>query len=105
MTALTRKERWVFSIILPICALIVGYFLVIATTDGQGSSIGFRSIGALIAFPVVVLSTFALNFVIAFPRDKSRGSSFAIGMIVPVLVFIIEYVYLWQVWKQYPSIS
>lgn len=105
MTTLSRKERWVFSIILPICALIAGYLLVIATTDGEGSSIGFRAIGALIALPVAVILTFALNFLIAFPREDSRSSSFAVGMIVPVLICKAEYVYLWQVWRQYPSIS
>ena len=105
MTSLTLKERWVFSILLPMCALIVGYFLVLATTDGEGSSIGFRAIGALIALPVVVLITFAVNFLIAFPWKKSRSSSFAIGMVVPILVIIVVYVYLWQVWKQYPDIG
>lgn len=105
MTTLTLKERWVFSVILPVCGLIVGYFLVLATTDGEGSSIGFRAIGALIVFPVVVLITLVINYVIAFPRTKSRSSSFAIGMVVPVLAVIIEYVYLWQVWRQYPDIG
>jgi len=105
MTTLTRKERWVFSIILPMCSLIVGYFLVIATTNGEGSSIGFRAIGALIAFPIAAIVTLVLNFLIAFPRENSRSSSFVVGMVVPILIFIAEYVYLWQVWKQYPSIS
>jgi phosphatidylglycerophosphate synthase len=105
MTTLTLKERWIFSVLLPICALIVGYFLVLATTDGEGSTIGFRAIGALIALPVVVLTTFVGNFLIAFPWKKSRSSSFAVGMVVPVLAVIVEYVYLWQVWKQYPDIG
>jgi phosphatidylglycerophosphate synthase len=105
MTTLTRKERWVFSIFLPMGGLIIGYFLVIATTDGAGSSIGFRAIGALIALPVVILITFVVNFLIVLPLEKSRLSSFATGMIVPVVTFIIEYVYLWQVWRQSPDIS
>ena len=105
MTTLTRKERWVFSIILPILALTVGYFLVLMTTDGAGSSIGFRAIGALIAFPAAILLTFVINILIAFPREVSRWSSFAIGLIAPVLVIVVEYVYLWQVWRQYPDIG
>jgi phosphatidylglycerophosphate synthase len=105
MTTLTLKERWIFSILLPVCALIGGYFLVLATTHGEGSSIGFRAIGALIALPVVILVTFVANFLIAFPRKKSRSSSFAVGMVVPVLAVIVEYVYLWQVWRQYPDIG
>lgn len=105
MTTLTLKERWIFAIILPMCALMVSYFLVLATTQGEGSSIGFRAIGALIALPVVMLVTFVINFLIAFPWNKSRLSSFAIGMVVPVLAVIAEYVYLWQVWRQYPDIG
>jgi len=105
MTTLTLKERWIFSVLLPICALVVGYFLVLATTNGEGSSIGFRAIGALIALPVVVLLTFVVNFLIAFPWEKSRSSSFAVGMVVPVVAVIFEYVYLWQIWKQYPDIG
>ena len=105
MTTLTLKERWVFSVLLPICALLVGYFLVLATTDGEGSSIGFRAIGALIALPIVALLTFVVNFLIVFPWRKSRSSSFALGMIMPVLAVVLEYVYLWQVWKQYPDIG
>lgn len=105
MTPLTLKERWVFSILLPICALLIGYVLVMGTTQGEGSSIGFRAIAALIALPVVVLLTFALNFFIAFPRKTSRLSSFAIGMIVPAIALIVEYAYLWQIWKEYPDIS
>ena len=49
MTTLTRKERWTFSVLLPLCALVAGYLLVLATTQGAGSSIGFRALGALIA--------------------------------------------------------
>ena len=51
MTSLTLKERWVFSIVLPMCALLVGYFLVLATTDGEGSSIGFRAISRIDCSP------------------------------------------------------
>lgn len=105
MTTLTLKERWIFSVILPICVLIVGYFLVLATTHGEGSSIGFRAIGAFIALPIVVILTFVINFIIAFPWQRSRLSSFAVGVIVPILAIIVEYVYLWQVWKQYPDIG
>lgn len=105
MTTLTRKERWVFSIILPILALTVGYFLVLMTADGAGSSIGFRAIGALIAFPAAILITFAINLLIAFPGEVSRSSSFAVGMIAPILVIVAEYVYLWQAWRQYPDIG
>ena len=105
MAILNRKERWIFSILLPICALIVGYLLVLATTDGEGSSIGFRAIGALIALPVVILVTFLVNFLIAFPRTRSRSSSFAVGMVMPVVAVVVEYVYLWQVWRQYPDIG
>lgn len=105
MAALTRKERWMFSIVFPMCALAVGYFLVIATTDGEGSAIGFRAIGALIAFPIAVIVTFVVNFLIALPLESSRASSFAVGMVVPILILIAEYAYLWQVWEEYPSIS
>jgi hypothetical protein len=105
MTTLTLKERWIFSVILPICVLIVGYFLVLATAQNAGSSIGFRAIGAFIALPIVVLLTFVINFIIAFPWKKSRLSSFAVGVVVPIVAIIIEYVYLWQVWKQYPDIG
>ena len=105
MTTLTLKERWIFAVILPICSLIVGYFLVLATAQNEGSSIGFRAIGAFIVLPIVVLLTFVINFIIAFPWKKSRLSSFAIGMVVPVLSLIVEYVYLWQVWKKYPDIG
>ena len=87
------------------CALIIGYLLVIATTDGEGSSIGFRAIGALIALPFAAIVTFVMNFLIALPLENSRSSSFVVGMIVPIMIFIAEYVYLWQVWKEYPSIS
>gem|GEM_PF-3801838 len=89
--------------VLPICALAVCYFLVLATADG--ASIGFRAIGAMITFPVVVLITFTANFVIAFPLAKSRTSAFAFGMIAPILSIVIVYVYLWQSWRQYPDIG
>ena len=105
MAGLTRKERWTFSIVLPMIALTVGYFLVIATTDGQGSSIGFRALGALIAFPVALIVTFVFNFLVALPRENSRSGSFAFGMIAPVLILVAEYAFLWQVWEMYPDIS
>ncbi|OEY67507.1 hypothetical protein [Marinobacter sp. X15-166B] len=105
MTPLSRKERWLFSIILPLCAMTAGYFLVIATTDGQGSSIGFRAIGVLVAFPIAVLVTALLNFLFVFSRKTTRSASFAAGMVVPILLLSIEYAYLWQVWEQYPGIS
>ncbi len=105
MTTLSKKERWVFAVFLPIGVLAVGYVLVMGTAHGRGSSIGFRAIGTLIAFPVVISCTFLLNLLIALPLKKSRFSSFAVGMIVPVLACIIEYAYLWQVWREYPDIS
>ena len=105
MTTLTLKERWIFSTILPICFLIVGYFLVLITAENAGSSIGFRAIGAFIYFPIVILLTFVINFIIAFPLKKSRLSSFAVGVVVPIVAIITEYVFLWQVWKQYPDIG
>ncbi len=105
MATLTLKERWVFSILLPICSLIVGYMLVLATTQGVGSSIGFRAIGALIALPFAVLLNFGINFVFVFPLTTSRSSSFWVGMAAPVLTFVIEYAYLWQIWKKYPDLS
>lgn len=89
MTTLSKKERWVFAVFLPIGVLAVGYVLVMGTAHGRGSSIGFRAIRTLIALPL----------------KKSRLSSFAVGMIVPVLACIIEYAYLWQVWREYPDIS
>ena len=91
--------------ILPICLLVIGYLLVIGTTHGEGSAIGFRALGVLIALPVVVLSTFGINLLIAFPWQRSRTTSFVLGMLVPVSVWVAEYVYLWQLWRQFPDIS
>lgn len=91
--------------ILPICLLVIGYLLVISTTQGEGSAIGFRALGVLIALPAVVLSTFGINLLIAFPWQRSRTLSFVLGMLVPVSVWVAEYVYLWELWRQFPDIS
>ena len=90
---------------LPVLALTIAYLLVIATTDGAGSAIGFRAIFTMVLFPLVVLVTVAVNYVIAYKPFKSPSWAFSRGMIVPAIGVVLEYAYLWQIWEKYPSIS
>lgn len=89
----------------PLLFLVAGYFLVLGTAQGAGSSIGFRAIGAFIFSPAVLIINFLINLSLVLPFIKSKQSALAFGLITPVISLVIEYAFLWQIWKQYPDIG
>ncbi len=102
---ITRKQRWLYAMLWPLLFLVVGYVLVLGTAQGAGSSIGFRALGALIFSPAVLIANFLVNLALVLPFVKSKMSALAFGVIAPLTSLVIEYAYLWQVWKDYPDIG
>ncbi len=95
---LSRGKKALFGILAPLIFLVAAFWLVLSTSSGEGPSIGGRSmVLALVLFPIAFVVTGLLNTGVLFLSLRSRLSAFCLGLVVPVIVLVLAYAYLWRI--------
>ena len=97
--AISKREQFVFGVLLPIGIMIAGLIVIMLIDSGAGAAefaaLGIM-IGALIAMPAVL----AVNLIIAFQNadTDTRMRCFRRGMIAPGIVLLGAIVYQTGLW-------
>jgi hypothetical protein len=95
---LSRGKKALFGILAPLIFLVAAFLVVLSTSNGEGPSVGGRGmVLALVLFPIAFVVTGLLNTGVLFLSLRSRLSAFFLGLVVPVIVLILAYAYLWRV--------
>jgi hypothetical protein len=95
---LTKGKKALFGILAPLVFLVVAFFAVLSTSNGEGPSIGGRGmVLALILFPIAFVVAGLLNNGVLFLSLRSRLSAFFLGLVAPVIVLAFSYAYLWRI--------
>ncbi len=95
---LTKSKKALFGVVAPLIFLVVAFWVVLSTANGEGPSIGGRGmVLALVLFPIAFVVTGLLNTVVLFLSLRSRLSALFLGLVVPVIVLVFSYAYLWRI--------
>lgn len=97
-TILSKGKKALFGILAPLIFLVVAFWVVLSTATGEGPSIGGRGmVLALVLFPIAFVVTGLLNTGILFLSLRSRLNAFFFGLVVPAIVLVLAYAYLWRI--------
>ena len=95
---LSKGKKALFGIFLPLIFLILAFLVVLSTSNGEGPSVGGRGmVLALVLFPIAFVFTGILNEGVLFLSLRSRLGAFILGLVVPGIVLVIAYGYLWRI--------
>lgn len=96
---LTKRDRLLFGVALPIGIMIVGLLLVMQTDTGAAAA-EFAALGiflgGMIATPVVVI----VNLIVALQGTDTLGQVFRRGMIAPGFILLAAVVYQTGLWDR-----
>ena len=96
---MTKGDRLIFGVGLPV-AIMIGGLLLIMQADTGAAAAEFAALGiflgALIALPVVLV----VNLVVAFQGTNTTGQCFRRGMIAPGLILFAAIVYQTGLWDR-----
>ena len=96
---LSRREKAAYGILVPLLVALVGFWAVLSTATGEGPSIGGRGmVLALVLFPVAFVASGLLNVWVLFVPLNRRMAAFVLGAVVPGLLLVCAYLYLWRLW-------
>lgn len=95
---LSKGKKALFGILAPLIFLVVAFWVVLSTATGEGPSIGGRGmVLALVLFPIAFVVSGLLNTGVLFLSLRSRLNTFFLGLVVPVIVLVLSYAYLWRI--------
>jgi hypothetical protein len=99
MPQLPKGTKALFGALAPLLVSLLGFWAVLGTATGAGPSVGGRgTVLALILFPVMFVVSAFLNLWVIFVPLSRRASAFALGAIVPGVMLVLAYSYLWGTW-------
>ena len=94
---MSKWDKFLFGILLPIAAMVVGLILIMSTETNAGAA-GFAALGimlgALIVSPVVLL----VNVFVVLLGGNTPAECFKRGMIAPGIVLIGAVIYQTGLW-------
>lgn len=95
---LAKAEKLLFGVLAPLPVAMLAFWALLTTTTGEGPSVGGRAmVLLLVLFPVGFFVGALLNCWILFAPVTRRLSAFLLGTIVPALMLVLAYAYLWHI--------
>lgn len=95
---LSKADKLLFGILAPLVVYILGSWVVLSTSTGEGPSAGYRGMQLLFfIFPAGFVVAGLLNIWVLFAPVRRRVSAFLLGSFLPVLALVIEYAFLWNI--------
>ena len=94
----SKGKKALIGILSPLIFLVVAFLVVLSTATGAGPSVGGRGmVLALVLFPIAFVVTALLNAGLVFLPLRTRLVTFLLGLVVPAIVLVLSYGYLWRV--------
>lgn len=95
---LGKADKLLFGVLAPLPVAVLAFWALLTTTTGEGPSVGGRGMVLfLVLFPVGFVVGALLNCWLLFASVTRRLSAFLLGAIVPALLLVLAYAYLWHV--------
>lgn len=95
---LAKAEKLLFGVLAPLPIAVLAFWALLTTTTGEGPSVGGRGmVLVLVLFPIGIVVGALLNCWVLFAPVTRRLSALLLGTIVPALLLILGYAYLWRV--------
>jgi hypothetical protein len=94
---LGKAEKLLFGVLAPLPVAVLAFWALLTTTTGEGPSVGGRGMVLfLVLFPIGFVVGALLNCRVLFAPATRRLSAFLSGTIVPALMLVLAYAYLWR---------
>lgn len=96
---LSRGEKALYGLLAPLVVGVVGIWLILVGTHGEGPSVGGRGMVLfLVLFPAGFVVAAVLNTWVLFVSLRFRLTAFLLGTIVPTIGLVVAYAYQWRIW-------
>jgi hypothetical protein len=95
---LGKAEKLLFGVLAPLPVAMLAFWVLLNMSSGEGPSVGYRGmVLLLVLFPAGFAVGALLNCWVLFAPVIRRLSAFLLGAIVPALMLVLGYAYLWHV--------